>query len=641
MNSSIFRFTLDLHRTQSQISIPVMRGDTGRTFRINLSDGGNPYIIEDGCLAKLSIKRPTRSRLEEFCAVEDNTTIVYSFEQNINTAISEGIHECDITLYGLDGKILGTAMFTMVVSERVVRSNDIVLTDEDFTAVDAMLKQEAARQLAEAERKEAETQRREAENERITAGEVALKAVSDARAEAERAENAATVAVERASEVATEEAMRIIGELGVVQTPGDSPTAVMSQKATTDIYNRNDKRITNLEQGLPEDNFITDDSVAYVKDVPSNALPFAEIKKVGGMTYKEGNTLKHAKVTEIESVGVNLIKYLGVIPHSKTKNGVTYTVNEDYSITINGTPTQDQWVVLSDISTNNTQWNEATAKPIPHDYYTASMEVISGSHNYTYGVICVGFYTPSSAEGTTTLELKDTQSITSPHIATKINSIYVVAPTGTVFNNFTFKLQVQRGTQATEIILPTVRTIEIPTAVQTLDGYGVGVSDEYYNYIDWESKVFIKRVERVELDGTEEIVQSGTGTEGKNRFFVRIDSKIKGDIYTRIGVCNLFPVISTEETWMCVNGIAFDNEVIWFYFDEIQTWDALKNLLERYNAEGTPVTVEYPLLEPQYIDISKLITADNFIEVEGGGTITAVNENSLAVPSEIEYQVEV
>ena len=45
MNSSIYRFTLDMHSAQSQVSIPVMLGDTGRTLRINLSDGSNPYVI--------------------------------------------------------------------------------------------------------------------------------------------------------------------------------------------------------------------------------------------------------------------------------------------------------------------------------------------------------------------------------------------------------------------------------------------------------------------------------------------------------------------------------------------------------------------------------------------------------------------
>ena len=141
MNSSNHRFTLDMHSAQSQISIPVMLGDTGRTLRITLSDGSNPYVIADGCLAKISIVRPTvdntRTRLEEFCTIEGNATIVYPFSEN--TCAVEGIHDCDITLYGLDGNIITSPRFSMVVSERVVRSDDIVLTDEDRTAMDAIL----------------------------------------------------------------------------------------------------------------------------------------------------------------------------------------------------------------------------------------------------------------------------------------------------------------------------------------------------------------------------------------------------------------------------------------------------------------------------------------------------------------------
>jgi hypothetical protein len=39
------------------------------------------------------------------------------------------------------------------------------------------------------------------------------------------------------------------------------------------------------------------------------------------------------------------------------------------------------------------------------------------------------------------------------------------------------------------------------------------------------------------------------------------------------------------------------------------------------------------------IDISKFISKDNFIEVEGGGTIVAVNKHSLAAPTEIAYML--
>lgn len=152
MNSSNFRFTLDLHSIQSQYSIPVMVGDTSVTLHISITDGGVPYVINDGCLAKLSIKRPTGTHLEEFCKIRNNAIIEYPFRQNENTCAVEGIHHCDITLYGPNGEKVGGPRFTMVVAERVIRSDDIVVTDEDRTVIDAMVNEEAQRQLAEQER---------------------------------------------------------------------------------------------------------------------------------------------------------------------------------------------------------------------------------------------------------------------------------------------------------------------------------------------------------------------------------------------------------------------------------------------------------------------------------------------------------
>lgn len=142
MNSSKFRFVLDLHSTQSQISIPVTKGDTARVWYISLSDGGQPYIIEDGCLAKIEIKRPTGTSLEAFCPIEKNTTIKYDFAQNEitkNTAVVDGVHDCSVTIYDAEGKKIGSPRFSMVVSDRVVNRDDIELTDEDKTIIDAML----------------------------------------------------------------------------------------------------------------------------------------------------------------------------------------------------------------------------------------------------------------------------------------------------------------------------------------------------------------------------------------------------------------------------------------------------------------------------------------------------------------------
>lgn len=171
MNSSIYKFLLDLQSTQSQIALPVTRGDTAREFHIRLADGGLPYVVADGVLAKIDIKRPTGTHLSHFCPILNNRTIQYKFSQDINTAAVEGVHDCEVILYNAEFERVASARFTMVVSDRVVNSDDIVLTDEDFTAVDEMLAKEAQRQVDEAERITAEEERKNKEADRIEAEE--------------------------------------------------------------------------------------------------------------------------------------------------------------------------------------------------------------------------------------------------------------------------------------------------------------------------------------------------------------------------------------------------------------------------------------------------------------------------------------
>lgn len=193
MNSSRFRLTLDLHSVQSQYAIPVMVGDKNVSLLINITDGGVPFIIEDGFFAKLSIKRPTGTHIEAFCAIENKATIVYDFDQDAEaypTAV-EGVHECDITLYTPDGRGVGSPRFTMIVSPKVLRNDDIVLTDKDFTVVDAMVAAEAKRQAAETGRVIAEAARVEAEAERV-------------EAEAERGETLQTILASEQSRVEAE-----------------------------------------------------------------------------------------------------------------------------------------------------------------------------------------------------------------------------------------------------------------------------------------------------------------------------------------------------------------------------------------------------------------------------------------------------
>lgn len=192
MNSSYFRFVLDLQSTQSQVSIPVTKGDTARVWYISLSDGGQPYIITDGCLAKMEIKRPTGTFLEAFCAIEKNTTVKYDFSQDEvakNTAVVAGVHDCSVTILDREGNSIASARFSMVVNDRVVNKDDINISDEDKDTIDAMIAAEASRQEAETGRVNAEAVRQTNEDARQDAVrqiDAALDLVDDKIAEMER-----------------------------------------------------------------------------------------------------------------------------------------------------------------------------------------------------------------------------------------------------------------------------------------------------------------------------------------------------------------------------------------------------------------------------------------------------------------------
>lgn len=168
---STHRFTLDMQVAHSQIAIPVTVGDTAKTFYMSLLDGSEPFKIADGSLAVLTIKRPTGTYLQAFCPIKNNSTIVYDFMQDENTAAVEGIHDCELTLYGPTSEVVSSSWFTMVVSRRVVNGDNLNITDENRTAIDAMIGAEASRQAAEEARINAESGRVTAENDRVNAEE--------------------------------------------------------------------------------------------------------------------------------------------------------------------------------------------------------------------------------------------------------------------------------------------------------------------------------------------------------------------------------------------------------------------------------------------------------------------------------------
>lgn len=173
---SKFRFALDIKKTQSQVSVPVLLNDTGWGLCINLIDDGKPFIISHGCRAVFVSKKPDGSTIFNDCLIEGDDTILYNF--TANTTNVEGRHDCEIRLYGENGRKITCPRFTIVVDRRVVLDDDLGIDDDEKTAIDAILLREEervaaenARTIAEAARVEAEAARVEAENKRVEAGQ--------------------------------------------------------------------------------------------------------------------------------------------------------------------------------------------------------------------------------------------------------------------------------------------------------------------------------------------------------------------------------------------------------------------------------------------------------------------------------------
>lgn len=144
MNYSTYRFTLDIHQTRSQVSIPVLYQDTWVQLFINLTDGGKPYKIEEGCKAVLYGKKADGKALVNDCEIIDNNTrIKYTF--NDQTASCIGSVDCEIRLYSKDGLQLTTPSFVVLVEDRVIRDEDIVESDDEKSAIDRVLASEEER----------------------------------------------------------------------------------------------------------------------------------------------------------------------------------------------------------------------------------------------------------------------------------------------------------------------------------------------------------------------------------------------------------------------------------------------------------------------------------------------------------------
>ena len=374
--------------------------------------------------------------------------------------------------------------------------------------------------------------------------------------------------------------------------------------------------LTNYETKL--DNFIE-----YTVLTSINAPKVLQVSKIGGMTYRDEatNTLKDAKVTSIESRGANMIIYPYVLKTTENNNGVAFTVNDDGTVIANGTATNGIYAKLADVSYS------------AGETYTLSGCPIGGSSSkYSIYDDLKKYYDYGS--GVTFTESENT-----------MGAIYLRIAKGTVLSNVVFKPMLNRGAKAQPYSKfgKVIDSLAIPEAVQALNGYGLGINADCYNYIDWEKKQFVQNVGKYTLTGAEKVTKSSVQTlNGLNVYYIspapfdyylEVSILILADKYKyngRIDSGNRFKEKEyPNDTMYAYYNYEFTNRSLYFVSDAADK--------ETFKQSIAGMTVLYKLAEPIVTDISNLLPEDNFIEIEGGGTIVAVNENEIALPIELIY----
>lgn len=318
-------------------------------------------------------------------------------------------------------------------------------------------------------------------------------------------------------------------------------------------------------------------------------------------------------VRDLESNGANLIPFPYAEGAGKTMYGITFTVNDDRSISVKGTATQN-----------------ATFYFVRHLQVSAGNYYISGEGDIR------GYKT--DVNNNPVYFNKGAQIFDQPY---NISSYIVVLGGDTV--DYTAYPMMNRGTTAQPYkpYVGTIDTLAIPGAVQILDGYGEGIDDTYYNYIDFERKVFVQRVKTLLLEGTETWVVATTVSSNAKRMRLTLADKpyFKGVTAVSNLICNHYETGTAENTYDLKRTIANDANYIFIYDEDYQDYPSWKaHLKELYDA-GNPLVVTYALAEPIVTDISEYLT-DEFIKVEGGGTIAAINSEEKDVPIAINYLID-
>lgn len=138
-----------------------------------------------------------------------------------------------------------------------------------------------------------------------------------------------------------------------------------------------------------------------------------------------------------------------------------------------------------------------------------------------------------------------------------------------------------------------------------------------------------KKIKEVVLTGNESITRQTTLQSNKYRFNITCDGLpgISADVIPDL-LCSHFKPTNRNNTYNCINGITLGQNIIQVYDDTLSSMseDEFKAFLKAQYDAGTPVRIQYPLAEPEVIDLGEV----DFDLIENS-TLTCEEESDMQI----------
>ena len=467
----------------------------------------------------------------------------------------------------------------------------------------------------------AETATTSAENAKKSAT-AAEKSADTATQAAERAETAKT-----AAETAAQTAQSIADSL-----PDDYVTAVgkiaenTAEISAVKLSNKELKRrvdaLYDIGQGVTH-KFETDNGTAYQKAVPTGAK-LMSVKSVGGRSV----------------VWNQLFDYTQFV--NSTTDGVTFTNNNDGTITIGGTHTSESKIYSAKMKSNPTAVKG-------HKY------IIMQVYDDAQHIRASNAVAEAVSDGEMDLRFSVKPGTTLPQtVAPQVFDLTVMFGTGnepSTVEEFEkiFPAEYYQY-NAGEIVSAGVESVvvgdtahQIPEAIRNLPGYGWSAGTAK-NWVDYENKKYYKCIDSMDL-GTLDWKINTTSSVG-NHFYGSVkhfNFKYLGAFGTTVYnvLCSKYRTVARSSNVFVDKTLTIDGVTV---VSQIQVKDTAYTDATAFKQAMSGVILYYELANPIITDISTLIPDDFLrnIEVEAGGSVTFKNSNDnyhIPVPSEEEYIV--